>query len=229
VFFDELGFLAEETLRLFRAPRVGRSVGNAIKWPNDHIPTFVGWRLLNRHPRYDGLGQYQNYLGPLNLAFEFRGHSFVGLNSYDLRPAERASVGGAVLYRGGGVQDESVRCMDDMLSRFAPDAGRQQVVFMHHDPRGAVPTKSRYAEQQFGLYDATDTPISQVTMGHLGLGDSPGTGTYLPFVSFREHVRPARARDRSGNGGGQLPAGVAAAAGLGLVRVGGSALAAFLR
>jgi hypothetical protein len=184
VVFDELGFLVEETFRLFRAPRLGRSVGDAIKTPNDHIPTFVGWRLLNRHPRYDGLGQFQHYLGPLNLAFRYRGHSFVGLNTYDLRPEERAAVGGVVLYWGGGLQDESVRWMDDMLSRFAPDPNHHQVVFMHHDPRGAVPTKSGYAEQQFGLYDATDTPISQLTLGHAGLGNSPGTGIYIPFISF---------------------------------------------
>jgi hypothetical protein len=184
VIFDELGFLAEETFRLFRAPRLGRSVGNAIKAPNNVIPTFIGWRLLNRHPRYDGLGQYQNYLGPLNLAFEFRGHSFVGLNSYDIKPSERAAVGGVVLYWGGGLQPESLHWMDDMLSRFAPEPGHQQLIFMHHDPRGAVPTKSGYAEQQFGLYDATDTPISQLTLGHLGLGNSPATGLYLPVVSF---------------------------------------------
>jgi hypothetical protein len=184
IVFDELGFLAEEGFRMFRAPRLGRSVGNAIKAPNNHIPTFIGWRLLNRHPRYDGLGQYQNFLGPLNLAFEFRGHSFVGLNSYDLKATERASVGGVVLYWGGGIQNESVAWMDDMLSRFAPEPKHQQLVFMHHDPRGAVPTKSSYAEQQFGLYDATDTPISQLTMGHLGLGNSPGTGLYIPVVSF---------------------------------------------
>jgi len=184
VVFDELGFLAEEAFGLIRAPRVGRAVGNAIKRPNDFIPTFIGWRLLNRHPRYDGLGQYQNFLGPLNLAFEFRGHSFVGLNSYDLRPPERASVGGVVLYWGGGLQPESVDWMDDMLNRFAPEPEHQQFVFMHHDPRSAVPTKSGYAEQQFGLYDATDTPISQLTMGHFGLGNSPGTGIYIPVVSF---------------------------------------------
>jgi hypothetical protein len=88
------------------------------------------------------------------------------------------------LYWGGGVQDESIHWMDDALSRFAPEPKHHQIVFMHHDPRGAVPTKSAYEEQQFGLYDATDTPISQLTFGHAGLGNSPGTGIYLPFVSF---------------------------------------------
>jgi hypothetical protein len=95
VVFDELGFLAEEAFRSLQAPRVGRTVGNAIKWPNNHVPTFVGWRLFNRHPRYDGLGQYQNYLGPLNLAFEFQGHSFVGLNSYDLQPTSAPRSAGS--------------------------------------------------------------------------------------------------------------------------------------
>ncbi|MGH0031640.1 MAG: metallophosphoesterase [Myxococcota bacterium] len=183
--FDELGFAAEETFALFGAPRVGRTVGNAIKKPNDFIPTLVGWRLLNRHPRYDGLGQFQNYLGPLNVAFAFRGHSFVGLNSYDLKPAERAAVGGVVLHWGGGIQDHSIQWMDDVLNRFAPaDEHHEQFVFMHHDPRGAVPTKAEYAERQFGLYDATDTYISQLTMGHAGLGNSPKTGIYIPIVSF---------------------------------------------
>jgi hypothetical protein len=185
IVFDELGFVAEETFGLFGAPRLGRSVGNFIKKPNDFIPTLVGLRMLNRHPRYDGLGQYQNYLGPLNLAFEFRGHSFVGLNSYDLKPAERAAVGGVVLHWGGGLQDRSIDWMDDMLKRFAPESKQhEQFIFMHHDPRGAVPTKSGYAEQQFGLYDAIDTPISQLTLGHAGLGNSPRTGLYIPVVSF---------------------------------------------
>jgi hypothetical protein len=89
-----------------------------------------------------------------------------------------------VLYWGGGLQPESVVWMDDMLTRFAPDRNHQQLVFMHHDPRGAVPTKSGYTERQFGLYDATDTPISQLTMGHLGLGNSPRTGIYIPVGSF---------------------------------------------
>jgi hypothetical protein len=183
--FDELGFLAEEAFGLFGAPRMGRSVGNFIKAPNDFIPTLVGWRLLNRHPRYDGLGQYQTYLGPLNLAFEFRGHSFVGLNSYDLKPAERAAVGGVVLHWGGGLQDRSIAWVDDMLRRFAPESKQhEQFIFMHHDPRAAVPTKAGYAEQQFGLYDPIDTPISQLTLGHLGLGNSPRTGLYIPIVSF---------------------------------------------
>jgi hypothetical protein len=184
VVFDELGFLAEEAFGLAQAPRLGRTVGNTIKSVNDFLPTLVGWRLLNRHPRYDGLSEYQSYLGPLNLAFEYRGHSFVGLNSYDLKPKERAAVGGVVLYWGGGVQDESVAWMDDMLDRFAPDPGHQQFLFMHHDPRAAVPTKNGYAEGQFGLYDAIDTPISQLTLGHFGLGNSPETGLYFPVVSF---------------------------------------------
>ncbi len=184
VMFDELGFLTEEAFGLIRAPRVGRTAGNTIKSVNNILPSFVGWRLLNRHPRYDGLSEYQSYLGPLNLAFEFRGHSFVGLNSYDLRPQERAAVGGVVLHWGGGLQDESVAWMDDMLDRFAPESAHQQFVFMHHDPRGAVPTKSGYAEGQFGLYDAIDTPISQLTLGHGGLGNSPDTGLYFPIVSF---------------------------------------------
>jgi 3',5'-cyclic AMP phosphodiesterase CpdA len=184
VLFDELGAATEETIALFRAPRVGRKVGNTIKSVNDFIPTFIGWRLLNRRPRYDGLGEYQSYLGPLNLAFRFRGHSFVGLNSYDLKPHERASVGGVVLHWGGGLQNRSVDWMDDMLDRFAPKKDHEQFVFMHHDPRAAVPTKHEYLEQQFGLYDAIDTPISQLTMGHFGLGNSPRTGLYLPVVSF---------------------------------------------
>jgi hypothetical protein len=185
VVFDELGFLTEQIFTSFQWPRVGRWAGNKIKSVNDFVPSLVGWRALNRHPRYDGLGEYQSYLGPLNLAFEFRGHSFVGLNSYELRASERASIGGVVLYWGGGLQRPSVDWMDDMLSRFAPESKRhEQFVFMHHDPRGAVPLKSGYEETQFGLYDAIDTPVSQLTLGHAGLGNSPGVGIYIPVVSF---------------------------------------------
>lgn len=117
----------------------------------------------------------------LNLAFAFRGHSFVGLNSYDLEPKERASVGGVVLYYGGGLQDGTVAWVEDMLNRFAPEEGRQQILFTHHEPRAATPGKASYRQQNYGRYDAIDTLVSYLTLGHFGLGNSPKTGLYLVF------------------------------------------------
>lgn len=181
--FDELGELTQAGVGLL-SPRLGRSWGNGIKSLNDFIPSLVGWRLLTRHPRWDGLVEYQNLLGSLNLGFRFRGHSFVGLNSYDLEPKERASVGGVVLYYGGGLQDGTVAWVEDMLNRFAPEDDRQQILFMHHDPRAATPGKASYRQQNQGRYDAIDTPVSYLTFGHLGLGNSPQTGLYLPLLSY---------------------------------------------
>ncbi len=181
--FDELGELTQKLVGL-ASPRMGRSWGNSVKSLNDFIPSLVGWRLLTRRPRWDGLAEFQNILGSLNLAFKFRGHSFVGLNSYDLRPKERASVGGVVLYYGGGLQDGSVEWLDDALSRFAPDRGKKQVLFMHHDPRAATPGSIDYRQENWGRYDAIDTPLSLLTFGHVGIGNSPSTGLYLPFVSY---------------------------------------------
>jgi hypothetical protein len=181
--FDELGELVQKVCST-ASPRLGRTFGNGIKSMNDFIPSLVGWRLLTRHPRWDGLGEYQNILGSLNLAFKFRGHSFIGLNSYDLKPKERASVGGVVLYYGGGLQNGTVEWVEDMLNRFAPDPGHEQILFTHHDPRSATPANNNYRQQNYGRYDAIDTPISQLTFGHLGLGNSPRTGLYLPLVSY---------------------------------------------
>lgn len=117
------------------------------------------------------------------MAFQFRGHSFVGLNSFDLTQAERASVGAVVINYGGGVQDGAVDWLDDVVSRFAPDSGKEQFVYMHHDPRSAHPRKTGLQESDFGIYDATDSPISMLTFGHLGLGNSPTTGIYLPLIT----------------------------------------------
>jgi len=181
--FDELGELTQWAVGSV-SPRMGRSLGNGIKQVNDFLPSLVGWRLLARHPRWDGLAEYQNILGSLNLAFKFRGHSFIGVNSYDLTPKERSSVGGVVLYYGGGLQDGSVAWVEEMVNRFAPDPGRQQMLFMHHDPRAATPGKVNYLQENYGRYDAIDTPISLVTFGHFGLGNSPRTGLYLPLVSY---------------------------------------------
>jgi hypothetical protein len=180
---DELGELTR-TVVGSASPRLGRSWGNGIKSLNDFIPSLIAWRLLTRHPRWDGLVEFQNILGSLNLAFKYRGHSFIGLNSYDLTPKERASVGGVVLYYGGGLQDESVEWVEDMVNRLAPDPGKQQILFMHHDPRAATPDKINYRQENYGRYDAVDTPISLLTFGHLGLGNSPRTGLYFPLVSF---------------------------------------------
>jgi hypothetical protein len=181
--FDELGELTQKVVGSV-SPRIGRNWGNGLKALSNFIPSLVGWRLLARHPRWDGLVEYQNILGSLNLAFEFRGHSFIGLNSYDLTPKERASVGGVVLYYGGGIQDGAVDWVDDMLNRFAPDPGGQQILFMHNDPRAATPGNVSYQQENYGRYDAIDTPISLLTLGHFGLGNSPRTGLYLPLISY---------------------------------------------
>lgn len=182
VLIDELGGLVTEIIRPWSELR-GREWGARVKSVNNYLPTLMQWRLLARMPRYDGLGEWQNYLGPLNLAFKFRGHSFVGLNSFDLTAHERASVGAVVFAWGGGVQVTSVDWLETVVNRFAPDPGREQLLFMHQDPRGAVPSTANYREEHFGIYDPNDSPISKYTFGFAGLGNSPRTGFYFPFIT----------------------------------------------
>jgi hypothetical protein len=180
---DEFGNLVGSGIRPLDRDR-GDSVAAGIKSVNDYVPTLVAWRLLNRMPRYDGLNEFQHYLGSLNVAFEFRGHSFVGVNSYDLTAKERAAMGGVILNWGGGLQDESVEWVENVLNVFAPEPeGGQQFVFMHHDPRAAVPRHSSFREEWFGFYDPTDSFISRYTFGHFGIGNSPETGLYFPIVT----------------------------------------------
>ncbi len=179
---DELGELFGLVVGVF-GEDAGRSVENGIKSANNVIPTGIGWRLLSRKPRYDGLGEWQHYFGPLNTAFKFRGHSFIGLNSYDLTAKERGSVGAVIINYGGGIQDGAVEWMEDMVGRFSPDPGKKQFLFMHHDPRAAHPLKTRLDESDYGIYDATDSPISMLTLGHAGIGNSPETGIYLPVIT----------------------------------------------
>jgi hypothetical protein len=182
VLISEFSNLVTEAVRPFDELRA-REWGENIESVNDYIPTLVGWRLLSRQPRYDGLNEWQRHFGPLNLAFKFRGHSFVGLNSFDLTAHERAAVGGFIFHWGGGVQDEAVDWFEDAINRFAPDPQREQLVFIHHDPRGAVPLKTSYQEEGFGFYDPIDTPISQLTLGYGGVGNSPRTGLYWPLLT----------------------------------------------
>ncbi len=188
---DPIGRSLIDLKNRFSGRRTSSQWRSRINDVNRYIPVAVQWNLLNYKPRYDGLGEWQTLLGPLNLAFRYRGYSFIGLNSYDLKPKDRGAIGGAVFNWGGGVTKESANWFEETLRHFAQDQDSQggprqaksEFVFMHHDPRGAVPTFPRYAERNYGIYDPTDTGASLLTFGLLGIGNSPTTGIRWPLLT----------------------------------------------
>jgi hypothetical protein len=89
-------------------------------------------------------------MGLLNFSFRFRGCGFVGLNSYHLDPFERAGSGGVVFFAGGGVQAHDVAWFHGVLGMQRDTGVGRQFVFMHHDPRGAIPGPATEMEENFG-------------------------------------------------------------------------------
>jgi|GEM_PF-2030311 len=148
---------------------------------------FCSWFFA---PRYDGLVEWRWHLGPLNVAFEYRGCTFVGLNSYGLAQPDRAGVGLAVFNWGGGVTARDIGWLDAMLNVFAEDteadAPGYQFLFMHQDPRGFTPSKyicHQTTEARDPAYDPVDSWGSFVTLGYAGLGYSPAWGLFLPVIT----------------------------------------------
>jgi hypothetical protein len=159
-----------------------------IKLPDQILPTFL------QRPRYDGLVEWRRYFGPLDVAFNYRGHGFVGLNSYDLYASERAAVGSNAINWGGGVQTHDVKWLSQMLPLLRRNEGgtpatcssdTDQVLFMHHDPRASVPVRDAFGTRidRYGEYDTVDSPLSYLTLGHAGFGHSPAFDFVVPVVT----------------------------------------------
>jgi hypothetical protein len=85
-----------------------------------------------------------------------------------------------------------------MLNRFAPDPGGQQILFMHNDPRAATPGNVSYQQENYGRYDAIDTPISLLTLGHFGLGNVSAQRSHVSAASRSGH--PACLPTQGGSG-----------------------------
>jgi hypothetical protein len=152
------------------------------------VPGLVRPSLFGIVPaRYDGLEEWQYWCGPTNLFFQFRAWQFLCINSFHLDAGHRATVGGVALNSGGGLQHEDVAWAEIALRWFGRLGGASaagQLVFMHHDPRGAQPVDGRDREERFGIYETIDTPLAVATFGYLGLFSyATLNGIYLPLVS----------------------------------------------
>lgn len=141
-------------------------------------------------PRYDGLIEWRWHLGPLNVLFNYRGCSFVGLNTYNLSQPDRAGVGPVVFNWGGGVQPRDVVWLNAMLTALREDPlddVRHQFLFMHHDPRGLTPVDASNCHDASSdgqrSYDATDAWGNYLTAGYAGLTYSPAWGLYIPVLT----------------------------------------------
>jgi hypothetical protein len=141
-------------------------------------------------PFFDGLVEWRFRLGPTQFAFKYRGHSFVGLNTFNLHVLFRDQVGPLANHWGGGVERHDAVWFDVMLRwlRGAETGGdkskpKRQFVFMHQDPRAGRPFLNTYEEGEFGRYDAAEAPLNALTFGYLGLGWSPYNPLWLPIIT----------------------------------------------
>ncbi|MCC6669533.1 MAG: metallophosphoesterase [Planctomycetes bacterium] len=152
------------------------------------LPPILKLGRLGSVPYSDGLVQWHFDLGPLHFAFRYRGHTFVGLNSYNLDVQYRDQIGALANNWGGGVDQNDAVWFDLMLRWLRPPATadgspRHQFAFLHQDPRAGRPFLRTYQEGAFGAYDAADAPLNTATFGYLGLGWSPHNPLWLPILT----------------------------------------------
>ncbi|MFO0981932.1 MAG: hypothetical protein U1E76_09355, partial [Planctomycetota bacterium] len=169
--------------------------GRALDYIARRFPTLVRFSILPsgiETPFTDGLIDWTDCLGPLNVAFDYRGQAFLGLNSFDLESRERDQVGPVANNWGGGMRDESVIWAGVMMDHLGRRAQSQckalelhnTFLFMHHDPRGAISSTHSYHEENFGYYDEIYAPGNELTLGYGGLGwSSRFGGLYFPIIS----------------------------------------------
>lgn len=170
-----------------------------LDWVNDVVPVLVRPPLppfLRSVPRYDGLGEWRYTFGPTSFGFQYRGQTFLGLNSFHLTARERSGNGSVIFNWGGGVTSADVEWFGDALDGLPgdgrPDVGLRrtvghQFVFMHHDPRAATPNDASRDIDHYGIYDEIDNPMSFLTLGHFGLGHSPQWDIFVPVVTPASH------------------------------------------
>lgn len=220
---DPLDFSAEffnefQGLRTWLAPALSRVNDFIPNGPKFHVPvtatmvprqSAIGQRITPQQgdgfltwlfaPRYDGLAEWRWYLGPLNVAFKYRGYTFVGLNSFNLAQPDRAGVGAVVDNWGGGVRAQDIGWLRAMLAgdreKGTSSVAQPWFLFMHHDPRGLSPSSSTIdfvtgatsAPDPSNLtkpaYDATDAWGSYATLGYVGLSYSPAWGVFIPIIT----------------------------------------------
>ncbi len=167
-------------------------VGHGLQQLGQQMPVLVKIGRLNRHPYFDGLIRWQYEFGPLNTGFTYRGCSFLAFNSYNTPQLYRDQVGPLANNWGGGVGPGDAVWFD-VMTRYqrrkllADPVGNwrgHQFVFMHHDPRAAVPDpKGSGKEIGAGQYDGSDAPVNTLTFGWLGLDYSSLNPLFVPVVT----------------------------------------------
>jgi hypothetical protein len=145
-------------------------------------------------PFYDGLVDWSYELGPRNVAFNYRGCSFVAANSFDLYQVDRDQVGAIANNFGGTLQDVSLAWTDLALRHFssldrgarklpASATARQSFLFLHHDPRGAIASKTGFVERYFGTYHTIVAPLNEITLGYGATHSNRYSGAFIPILT----------------------------------------------
>ncbi|MBI4616600.1 MAG: metallophosphoesterase [Planctomycetes bacterium] len=107
--------------------------GNHDGYATTKVYQYRGIRALPK----DGLEYWRRYFGPLYYSFDFGRYHFVAVNSYSGEPSRRESVNIVVLNYGGEVDREQMEWLSRDLAA-ATAAGKQSILFMHHNPRGRL-------------------------------------------------------------------------------------------
>jgi hypothetical protein len=185
---NQLTLLAGRVLNWL--PLVG-FLGDPFVAISDDLPTLIKlWRVAQ--PFYDGLFDWVYELGPRNVAFHYRGSTFLAVNSFDLTQYERDQVGALGNNWGGGLQDCTLTWIDAALRHFSSldrrargleDARGTSFLFMHHDPRGGLASKNGYLEKDFGHYNDLTAPLNELTFGWFGTASSIYTQIWLPILT----------------------------------------------
>ncbi len=145
-------------------------------------------------PFYDGLVDWSYELGPRNVAFNYRGCAFVAPNSFDLYQVDRDQVGAIANNFGGTLQDVSLTWTDLALRHFSgldrgarrlpsSPAPRQSFLFMHHDPRGAISSKTGFIERYYGSYHTIVAPLNELTLGYVATHSNRYSGAFIPILT----------------------------------------------
>ena len=138
---------------------------------HDGMATTKPYRyLLLRSNTRDGLEYWRRYFGPLYYSFDFGPYHFVAVNSYDGTPSRRDSFYLAGFNHGGQIDKKQMEWLERDLQA-AHAAGRQSIIFMHHNPHGApnhpqgpyIPNQTFHAKK--AAEDFIDYVIHYATKG----------------------------------------------------------------
>lgn len=105
----------------------------------DYLPGAKTDVVLGKDPlnlvEYDGLHHFRRTFGPLYYAFDWAGTRYLAANSFELPRAARLGYHAVVMNWGGWMMPSQLDWLAAELAD-ADRAGREKVLFLHHDPRG---------------------------------------------------------------------------------------------